>query len=57
MTTPLAHIYMALDGHMDYLRITSPYQGGPMIHERNKKPQDVAEKVRNVMGGGMKNGK
>ena len=51
VTTPIAHIYLALDGHVEYLTRMSPFRGGPVIDEKPKTADDVAENVRNVLGG------
>ena len=50
MLTPIAMIYMALDGHMAYLKATSVLRGGPAIDQRPEKTEDAASKVRRVLG-------
>lgn len=34
MRTPIWRIYMALDGHMQYLEKTSVFHGGPVVEEK-----------------------
>jgi hypothetical protein len=50
--TPICEIYLMLDGHMDYLKMTSPLRGGPaMVDQKPKTADDVADNVRSVLGG------